>query len=74
MAETLRATLHRVIGGWWCQQRRRHHLVLVEHHRHERTGLVYSIEIADRKYTLHHMQEQSTRRPMCTICQQMPPD
>ncbi len=32
MAETLRATLHRVIGGWWCQQRRRHHLVLVEHH------------------------------------------
>ena len=77
MAETIKARLHRVIGGYLCLSRGRHNLVLAEHHWHERTGVSRSSKIEGlpgRSITLHEVEHHFTNRPVCVTCWQMPGD
>lgn len=65
MSETMKAKLHRVIGGIICVSRRRHRLVLATQAWHERTGVSLRV---------HEMRQLSSRRPFCLTCWQCPAD
>ena len=74
MGETLRAKLHRSIGGAVCRSRARHRLVLVEHHWHELDGPSRIVASAGIELNLTPMAHHSGRRPFCTTCWQLPGD
>lgn len=77
MAETLKAKLHRVIGGSVCANRGHHRLVLAEQVWHERTGATREAPIdglPSGSLTLHEVEQRRERRPVCLTCWQMPGD
>lgn len=77
MSETMKAKLHRVIGGIVCVSRRRHRLMLATQVWHERTGVSHQIPVGDRLDTslrVHEMRQLSSRRPFCLTCWRCPAD
>lgn len=74
MSESLRARLHRRIGGAVCRLRARHRLILVEHHWSESSGESHLVTSHGIELRLTPMTSHSARRPLWPTCWQLPGD